>query len=95
MSKPISIHVDTYGTSEYRNEIIKRIIEKVFDLIPGIIIDTLNLKRPIYSNIACYGHMGRADFDLPWEKTDKVDEINYALYEMMGTSVARGQSSNF
>ncbi len=89
MSKPVSICVDTFGTSEYTNEIIKSIVEKVFDLRPGVIIDTLDLKRPIYSNIACYGHMGRTDVDLPWEKTDKVDQIHCALMCIMETGKER------
>lgn len=68
MSKSVSVYVDTYDTSEFRNEIITRIIEKVFDLRPDAIIDTLNLKRPMYANIVCYGQVGRSDLGLIWEK---------------------------
>jgi S-adenosylmethionine synthetase len=89
MSKPVSIYVDTFGTSEYTNDLIKNIIEKVFDLRPSAIVDTLVLKRPIYENIACYGHMGRSDVDLSWEKTDKVDEIHCALRNIIGTGIER------
>ena len=92
MSKPVSIYIDTFGTSEYTNDIIERIVEKFFDTRPGVIIDTLDLKKPIYANISCYGHMGRTDIDLPWEKTDKVDEVNSALYEILGTSMERIKS---
>ena len=79
MSKPVSIYVDTFGTSEYTNDLIKNIIEKVFDLSPGAIVDTLDLKRPMYENIACYGHMGRTDVDMPWEQTNKIEEIHCIL----------------
>ena len=89
ISNPISIHVDTFGTSEHTNDIIKRIVENVFDLRHGFIIDTLDLKRPIYTNIACYGHMGRTDIDLPWEKTDKIGEIHHELKIIMGTRTDR------
>lgn len=92
MSKLVSIYIDTFGTSEYTNDIIERIVEKFFDTRPGVIIDTLDLKKPIYANISCYGHMGRTDIDLPWEKTDKVDEVNSALYEILGTSMERIKS---
>lgn len=87
MSMPVSICVDTFGTSEYTNEVIEGIIERVFDLRPGVIIDTLDLKKTIYANIACYGHMGRSDVNLPWEKTDKVDEIHYEFRSLMGTGI--------
>ena len=89
MSEPISIHVDTFGTSEYTNDIIKRVVERVFDLRPGCIIDALDLKRAIYANISCYGHVGRSDIDLPWEKKDKVDKIHYELRCLMGTCIDR------
>jgi len=57
--------------SKVDNKIIMELINKHFDLRPGAIIQTLNLRRPIYRQTACYGHFGRTDLDLPWEKTDK------------------------
>ena len=64
---------------ERDDETIAKAVNKVFDLRPAAIIDTLDLRRPIYSQTAAYGHMGRTDIDLPWEKTDKVDELKSAL----------------
>ena len=89
VSKPVSIFVDTFGTSTFANEVIERIIYKVFDLTPSAIINTLDLRKPIYKNIACYVNMGRTDVELSWEKTDK---INAALYEIMGTGVERSRA---
>ena len=71
----LSIHVDTFGTSTYSEEQLIEIINKVFDLRPTAIIDTLDLRRPIYRQLAAYGHFGRDDLDIPWEKTNKVEEI--------------------
>ena len=73
VSKPLSIYVDTFGTGKISNEEIKEKINKHFDLRPAAIIKNLDLKRPIYAQLASYGHFGREDLDLTWEKTDKVD----------------------
>ncbi|MGZ7190096.1 MAG: methionine adenosyltransferase [Halobacteriota archaeon] len=73
VARPISINVNTYGTSRISEEAIANIIMQRFALTPGWIINTLNLRRPIYRQVAAYGHFGRADLDLPWEKTDSVD----------------------
>lgn len=89
MSKPVSVCVDTFGSSDFSNEVIEEIINKVFDLTPAAIINTLDLRKPIYKNIACYGHMGRTDVELSWEKTDKIDAIETALYEITGTGMKR------
>jgi len=70
---PVSVMVDTFGTNKVDEEIIAQAIEKVFDLSPNGIIQTLDLKNPIYKNTASYGHFGRIDF--PWEKIDKVTEL--------------------
>lgn len=75
VAHPLSIFVDTFGTSEYSNEEIKELIDKVFDLRPAAIIRDLDLRRPIYRQTAAYGHMGREDLNVPWEKTDKVKEL--------------------
>jgi len=75
MAKPVSIMVDTFETGIIPDEKIAEIIHKVFDLRPGAIIHLLNLRSPIYRQIAAYGHFGRKDLDLPWEKTDKMQEI--------------------
>ncbi|HNX74195.1 MAG TPA: methionine adenosyltransferase [Candidatus Rifleibacterium sp.] len=75
VAKPLSVHVNTYGTSKVAPEKIEEVITKVFDLRPGAIIKNLNLRRPIYRQTAAYGHFGRTDIDVPWEKLDKVAEI--------------------
>lgn len=75
ISKPVSIMVDTFGTGKLSDEDISKIIEKHFDLRPAAIIRDLDLLRPIYRQIAAYGHMGREDVDIPWEHLDKVDVL--------------------
>ena len=75
ISKPVSIMVDTFGTGKLSDEEISKIIEKHFDLRPAAIIRDLDLLRPIYRQIAVYGHMGREDVDIPWERLDKVDVL--------------------
>jgi len=68
---PLSVSIETFGTNKVSDDIIVKLINKHFDLRPGAIIDSLNLRRPIYRQTAAYGHFGRSDLDLPWEKTDK------------------------
>lgn len=75
VAEPVSINIDTFNTSSYTEEQLIEIIHQVFDLRPTAIINTLNLCRPIYRQIAAYGHFGREDTDVPWEKTDRIDEI--------------------
>jgi S-adenosylmethionine synthetase len=77
--EPMSIRVDTFGTGRYPDERIARAISEVFDLRPGIIIRDLNLRQPIYRKVAAYGHFGRPDLKLPWEKTDRVKELKTAI----------------
>lgn len=79
VAKPVSIFVDTFGTGKIPNEKIEEIIKKVFDLRPASIIKNLDLRRPIYRQVAAYGHFGRTDLDLTWERLDKVDEIKKYL----------------
>ncbi|EFD94077.1 methionine adenosyltransferase [Megasphaera lornae] len=73
VARPVSIHVDTFGTGKTDNETIVGLIEKHFDLRPAGIIKMLDLLRPIYKQTAAYGHFGRNDLDLPWERTDKAE----------------------
>ena len=75
VAKPVSVMVDTFGTGKIDDEKIADIVNKVFDLRPSAIIDRLDLRKPIYKNVAAYGHMGREDLGVSWEKTDMVDEI--------------------
>ncbi len=75
VAKPISIMVDTFGTEKVENYKIVKAIKKVFDLRPAAIIDSLDLRRPIYKDLAALGHMGREDLGVTWEKTDKVDAL--------------------
>ncbi len=79
VAKPVSVMVDSFGSSEYTNAQLADAVNKVFDLRPAAIIDTLDLRRPIYQQTAAYGHMGRTDIDLPWEKTDKVEALKAVL----------------
>ncbi|MBS4960101.1 MAG: methionine adenosyltransferase [Clostridiales bacterium] len=73
VASPVSIYVNTYGTGKVSDEEITEIIKKNFDLRPAAIIKNLDLRRPIYQQTASYGHFGRPDLDLPWERTDKTD----------------------
>ena len=79
VAKPTSIMVDTFGTSQYSNEKLIELIEKNFDLRPAGIIKMLDLRRPIYKQTAAYGHFGRNDIDVPWEKLDKVTVLKNAI----------------
>ena len=75
VAKPVSVMVDTFGTGKKSDDEISEIVNKVFDLRPSAIIKNLDLRRPIYKAVAAYGHMGREDLNVPWERTNKVDEI--------------------
>ena len=75
VAQPTSIMVDTFGTGVLSNEKLVEIVRKEFDLRPAAIIKTLDLRRPIYRETAAYGHFGRTDLDLPWERLDKVDVL--------------------
>lgn len=78
ISKPLSVRVDTRGTGIISDHEIEEKIMKVFDLSPGGIIKALDLQRPIYKKTAAYGHFGRSDLELPWEKLDKIEELKNA-----------------
>ncbi len=73
VAKPVSILVETFGTAKVSEELIEELVAKHFDLRPAAIIKNLDLRRPIYRQTAAYGHFGRTDIDLPWEKTDKAE----------------------
>ena len=79
IAKPTSLLVETFNTSKVSDEKLLNVIEEVFDLTPKGIIDTLDLKRPIYKQTAAYGHFGRTDLNLPWEKLDKVEILKKKL----------------
>lgn len=72
-ARPVAIHVETFGTGRVEEERIVKLIQKHFDLRPAAIIHQLGLRRPIYRQVAAYGHFGRPDLDLPWERTDKAE----------------------
>ena len=73
MAKPVSIAVETFGTGQVSDASLADLIEKHFDLRPAAIIKALDLRRPIYKQVAAYGHFGRPELDLPWERTDKAE----------------------
>ena len=75
VANPVSVMVDTFGTGKVSDEKIAEAVKKVFDLRPAAIIEALDLRRPIYTPTSAYGHFGRKDIDLPWEKTDKTEEL--------------------
>lgn len=79
IAKPLSVYVESYGTSELTDNEIEDLVHEVFDLRPAAIIRDLDLLRPIYKDVAAYGHFGREDVKAPWEETNKVDEIREAL----------------
>lgn len=79
VAKPVSIYVDTFGTGKIDEEKLSELVEKNFDTRPAAIIDNLDLRRPIYKQTASYGHFGRDDLDLPWEKLDKVETLKKEL----------------
>lgn len=83
VAQPTSVNVETFGTGKVADEKIAEIIRKHFDLRPAGIIKMLDLRRPIYKQTAAYGHFGRTDVDLPWEKLDKVEELMEELRECM------------
>ncbi len=79
VARPVSVRVDTFGTGTVADARLEEAVDKVFDLRPAAIIRDLDLRRPIYRQLAAYGHFGREDLDLPWEKTNRVDQLKSAL----------------
>ena len=78
VARPVSIFVDSFGTGKVSDERLAQIVEENFDLRPAAIIRDLDLRRPIYRQVAAYGHFGRTDIDVPWEKTDRADKLRMA-----------------
>ena len=81
VAKPLSIFIDTFGTGKVSEEKLVELVEKNFDLRPGSIIRDLDLRKPIFKSTAAYGHFGRTDVDLPWERTDKVEDLKKQALE--------------
>ena len=81
VARPMSILVETFGTHKVAEEKIAEAVQKVFDLRPAAIIRDLDLRRPIYKQTAAYGHFGRTDLDLPWERTDRVEALRQAVQQ--------------
>ena len=79
VAEPTSVMLDTFGTGKISDVELTKIVRKVFDLRPGGIIKMLDLRRPIYKQTAAYGHFGRTDIDLPWERTDRIEELRKYL----------------
>ena len=79
VARPVSVLVETFGTGKVSDDKLEEAVEKVFDLRPTAIIRDLDLQKPIYRKLAAYGHMGREDLGVAWEKTDRVDELKAAL----------------
>jgi S-adenosylmethionine synthetase len=86
VAAPVSVTVETFGTETISIEEIQHAIQQTFDLRPAAIIKALDLRRPIYKQTAAYGHFGRTDIDLPWEHTDKVDELKTLVRAKESTS---------
>ncbi len=78
VAHPLAVNVETYGTGRISDAALGQVVQSVFDLRPGAIIRDLDLRRPIYRQVAAYGHFGRDDLDLPWERVDRVDELRAA-----------------
>jgi S-adenosylmethionine synthetase len=76
---PVSVHIDTFGTGTYADEAILAAVQKVFSFKPADIVQQLNLLRPIYSKSTNYGHFGKEDKELTWERTDKVEALKKAV----------------
>ncbi|HQD40356.1 MAG: methionine adenosyltransferase [Firmicutes bacterium] len=79
VARPVQIAVDTFGTGVVSDRQLEKLVEEHFDLRPAAIIRDLDLRRPIYQQVAAYGHFGRTDLDLPWEKTDKAEALRASL----------------
>jgi S-adenosylmethionine synthetase len=77
VARPLAIHIETFGTARVEEERILELVTRHFDLRPAAIIQEFDLLRPIYRQVAVYGHFGRPDLDLPWERVDKADPLRY------------------
>ncbi len=81
-AKPVSIMIETFGTGKVSDDVLTKLIREHFDLRPKAIIDSMELKRPMYRQTAAYGHFGRDDLDVPWERTDKAEALAAAANEL-------------
>ena len=81
VARPLSVFIDTFGTGKVTEEKLVELVNKNFDLRPGAIIRDLDLRKPIYKQVAAYGHFGRNDLDLPWERTDKAEILRSQVLE--------------
>lgn len=79
VAEPVSIMVETFGTGVVGDDVLEKAVEKVFDLRPAAIIEQLDLRKPIYKQLAAYGHMGREELGVKWENTDKVEALKAAV----------------
>ena len=86
VAQPVSVYVDTFGTSAVPDEILSEMVKEVFDLSPGSLIARFDLRRPIYKAFASYGHMGREELHAPWENTDRIGEIREYINKYRSTS---------
>ena len=82
VAQPVSINVNTFGTGVVADEVLEKVVYEVFDLRPTAIIKTLDLRKPIYRQLAAYGHMGREDLGVNWEKTDRAEELKAAVAKL-------------
>ena len=76
VADPISVSVETFGTARFDERLIEDLVAQTFDLRPGAIIRDLDLRKPIYRATSSYGHFGRDDIELPWERTDKAEQLS-------------------
>ncbi len=83
VARPVSVMVDTFGTGSVSDDIIEKAVEKVFDLRPHAIIEALDLRKPIYKQLSAYGHMGREELGVAWEKTNMVEKLKAAVDELV------------
>lgn len=95
VAKPISVMVDTFGTGVVSDDVLSKAVSKVFDLRPAAIIRDLDLRRPIYRQLAAYGHMGREELGVAWEKLDKVDALKKLLRKFRNNIVSYNGESDF
>jgi S-adenosylmethionine synthetase len=79
VAEPVSVLVDSFGTGKFDDEKLAKAVIELFDMRPAAMIENLGLRAPIYQQTAAYGHMGRPDLDLPWERLDKVDALKEIL----------------
>ena len=75
VAEPVSLRVDSFGTGKIADTCLEQAVQELFDVRPAAIIHNLNLRRPLYKQVAAYGHFGRIDLELPWEQTDKVEAL--------------------